>query len=262
MKPEAMANTAKPTGRTKSARDDPRADDVQAALAWLEKHGTARYRDQLSARFAIHTEKACGTSMTDVKALARTIGKDHELAQALWNTGWHEAKALACHVADPKLLSPALMDAWCRDFRNWADCDTACFLLFDKSPHAFSKVKQWAMRKPEFQKRAAFALLAGCALHDKKGPDDPYLAMLPLCEKAANDDRNFVKKGVSWALRTIGTRSAACHTATIQLAERLAASSDRTERWIGKDVLRDITRPLIARRVAKREMNRSVTKRK
>ncbi len=234
-----------------------READVKAALKLLESHGTKRYREQLSARFAIHTDQAFGTSMPDVQKLAKTIGKDHELALLLWDTGWHEAKALATHLADPKLVTPSMMDAWCADFQNWADCDTACFLLFDKTPHAFSKVKQWAKRKPEFEKRAAFALLAGCALHDKKGPDEPYLELLPLCEKAANDERNFVKKAVSWALRSLGSRSVVCREAALEVAERLAASTDKTERWVGKDVLRDINRPMIAKRAEKRDTKRT-----
>lgn len=237
-----------------------RTSDVKAALQWLEAHGTKRYRDQLSARFAIHTDQAFGTSMPDVQKLAKTIGKDHELALLLWATGWHEAKALATHIADPKQVTPAQMDAWCADFRNWADCDTACFLLFDKTPHAIAKVKQWAKRKPEFEKRAAFALLAGLALHDKNGPDAPYLDLLPLCEKAANDERNFVKKAVSWALRSMGSRSVACREAALDVAERLAASTDRTERWVGKDVLRDIQRPMIAERTRKRDAKRAAKK--
>lgn len=237
-----------------------RTSDVKAALQWLEAHGTKRYRDQLSTRFAIHTDQAFGTSMPDVQKLAKTIGKDHELATLLWATGWHEAKALATHIADPKQVTPAQMDAWCADFRNWADCDTACFLLFDKTPHAIAKVKQWAKRKPEFEKRAAFALLAGLALHDKNGPDEPYIALLPLCEKAANDERNFVKKAVSWALRSMGSRSVACREAALDVAERLAASTDKTERWVGKDVLRDIQRPMIAERTRKRDAKRAAKK--
>lgn len=234
-----------------------RTSDVKAALQWLEAHGTKRYRDQLSTRFAIHTDQAFGTSMPDVQKLAKTIGMDHELALLLWATGWHEAKALATHIADPKQVTPAQMDAWCADFRNWADCDTACFLLFDKTPHAIAKVKQWAKRKPEFEKRAAFALLAGLALHDKNGPDPPYLDLLPLCEKAANDERNFVKKAVSWALRSMGSRSVACREAALEVAERLAASADKTERWVGKDVLCDIQRPLIAERARNRDAKRA-----
>lgn len=244
---KALPRNVTPAGRTA---------DVKSALDWLKAHGTVRYRDQLATRFAIHTDKAFGTTMVDVKKLAKTIGKDHELAEVLWKTGWHEAKALATFVADPNLTTPALMDAWCADFSNWADCDTACFVLFDKTQHALAKVKQWAKREPEFERRAAFALLASCALHDKKGPDEPYIALLPLCERAASDERNFVKKAVSWALRSLGGRSAVLNGHVVALSTRLAASGVSSERWIGRDVLRDITRPLIATRVKKRDLRR------
>ena len=121
-------------------------------------------------------------------------------------------------------------------------------------------VKRWAKRKLEFEKRAAFALLASVALHDKKGADTPLIDLLPLCAAAASDERNFVKKGVSWALRSLGGRSARSHEAVLKLACDLAGSKNATERWVGKDVLRDITRPLIAKRVATRDVKRAKLK--
>lgn len=189
-----------------------------------------------------------GASVGDMRALARRIGRDHVLAEQLWNSGWYDGRMLACFLADPAQVTPGMMDAWAADFDNWATCDTACFHLFDKTPFAFAKVREWAGRNDEFVRRAAFALLASVALHAKKLPDAPFLECLTLCAGAASDDRNFVKKGVSWALRGVATRSPACHAATLALAERLAASADRTERWVGKDVLRDVTRPLVRKK--------------
>jgi len=144
------------------------------------------------------------------------------------------------------------MDRWCRDFDNWAICDTLCFVLFDRSPHAWKKVALWAGRRDEYAKRAAFALLASLAGHDKESPDDRFLKTLPLIQKAASDDRNFVKKGVSWALRGIGHRSLGLHTAAVSLATELSKSQDATERWLGKDVLRDLKRPAVRARLQRR----------
>jgi 3-methyladenine DNA glycosylase AlkD len=101
-------------------------------------------------------------------------------------------------------------------------------------------------------KRAAFALLAGVALHDKNAPDKPFLTSLRLIERAATDERNFVKKGVSWALRSIGHRNAALHGASVKTATRLAESADATARWIGKDALKDLTRAQVVKRVGGR----------
>jgi 3-methyladenine DNA glycosylase AlkD len=143
------------------------------------------------------------------------------------------------------------MDAWCRDFDSWAICDTACFHLFDKTLHAWGRVAAWAGRKGEFQKRAAFALLASLALHDKKSADTHFLRGLGLVERASADDRNFVKKGVNWALRAVGTRNRILHSAAIELAERLSLSTDATPRWIGKDALRELRGPVVAKRLTK-----------
>jgi 3-methyladenine DNA glycosylase AlkD len=177
-----------------------------------------------------------------IRELAKSLGRDHALALGLWETGWYEARMLACFVADPKQLTAAEMDRWCRDFDNWAICDTACFHVFDRSPLAWRKLKVWAKRKPEFQRRTAFALIASVALHDKKAEDQRFLDCLPLIELAATDERNFVKKGVSWALRGIGRRNVALHAAASAVARRLAAAQSTAARWIGKDALRDLAR--------------------
>ena len=159
------------------------------------------------------------------------------------------ARMLASLIDDPAQVTPAQMDRWRRDFDNWAICDTVCFHLFDRTPHAFRKIAQWRKDRDEFGRRAAFALLACVALHDKKAPDRQFLDVLPLIESAAPDGRNFVKKGVSWALRGIGHRNAVLHAAAVELAGALAKSAEQAARWVGKDALRDLNRPLVTRKV-------------
>ncbi|HEX6850606.1 MAG TPA: DNA alkylation repair protein [Candidatus Polarisedimenticolaceae bacterium] len=225
--------------------------DVETVIAWLKRRGTKKNRDGM-ARYAIPSDRAFGVSVGDLRDHAKALGRDHDLAAALWATGWYEARMLACFVDDPAAVTPAQMDRWSRDFDNWAICDHATFHLFDRTPHAFGRVKAWSRSREEFVKRAAFALLAAVALHDKRAPDAVFLEGLRLIERAANDERNFVRKGVSWALRSIGHRNRACHAAAVELSERLAASADATERWLGKDALRDLNRAAVVRRVASR----------
>jgi 3-methyladenine DNA glycosylase AlkD len=208
---------------------------LAGALAALEARGKASTREGM-ARYGIVAAKAFGVPVGDIRQIAKGLGRDHELADALWRTGWYEARLLAAFVDDPKAVTGEQMDRWAGECENWADCDTICFHLFDKTPHAFARVDQWAADEREFVRRAAFALLASLALHDKKCADEPFLRRLPLIEAAAADPRNFVRKGVSWALRGIGGRkSSALRDAARALADRLAGSSDRTARWIGRD---------------------------
>lgn len=205
------------------------------ALAWLEAQGTEEGRAGM-ARYGIVASKVFGVSVANIRVLAKQLGRNHALADELWRTGWYEARLLAAFVDDPNEVTPAQMDRWAGDFENWADCDTLCFHLFDKTPHAFAKVDQWAPDEREFVRRAAFALLASVALHDKKAEDAPFLERLPLIEAAAADPRNFVKKGVSWALRGIGGRkSPALRAAAREVADRLTVSVDKTPKWVGRD---------------------------
>lgn len=218
--------------------------DVSSVLAILETLGQPRFRADMATRYGIVTKDAFGVPMAAMRALAQKLGRDHALAETLWATGNYEARTVAAMIAEPERVTPALMDRWCRDFDNWAICDTVCFKLFDQTPHAWAKIEKWAGRREEFQKRAAFALLACVALHDKKATDEAFLRALAWIEMAAGDNRNFVKKAVSWALRAVGTRRAALKDATVELARSLAASDDASRRWIGKDALRALTKPV------------------
>ncbi|MEP7326003.1 MAG: DNA alkylation repair protein [Gemmatimonadota bacterium] len=211
------------------------------ALAWLKRHGTKRTRDGM-ARYAIPSDHAFGVTVADIRLLARRLRRDHWLAAELWDSGWYEARMLTAFVAEPARVTPALMDRWARDFDNWAICDTLCFHLFDRTPHAWAKVAQWSRRREEFVKRAAFATLWGLALHDKDSPDRLFAQGLRIIEREAKDDRNFVKKAVSMTLKAIGKRKRALNPAAIAVARRLAGSPDAGARWVGKDALRELMR--------------------
>lgn len=220
--------------------DTPRARAADA-VASLKKLGSKAGRDGM-ARYGLPSTKAFGVPMNQIQKLAKSLGRDHDLAAALWDTGWYEARLLASYVDLPERVTPAQMDRWCKDFDNWGICYTVCFVLFDRTPHAFDKISQWSRLTDEFDRRASFALLASVALHDKTAADEAFRKCLPLIEKAAADERNFVKKGVSWALRGIGKRNGALRAEALELARRLAASSDAASRWVGKDALRDLAK--------------------
>lgn len=218
------------------------APDVQGVLDQLAAKADPVHRANLGPRYGIEAPTALGVRMADLKALARTIGRDQGLAEALWDTGVYEARLMTSMIAEPKAVTPALADRWRADFDNWAVCDTLCFNLLDRTPFAFDLVDRWVALNDEFGRRGGFALLATLALH-KKGESQDFLDRLPLIEAGASDDRNFLKKAVSWALRAIGgKKDPVLRRAARDLAARLSASDNRTERWVGRDAARDFAR--------------------
>ena len=229
-------------------RQAPAGTRARDILAWLKRRGTKRNRDGM-ARYAIVAPKVFGVSVADLRDLSKELGRDHALASALWKSGWYEARMLTAFVDEPERVTPVQMDRWARDFDNWAICDALCFHLFDRTPHAWSKIGQWGRRREEFVRRAAFALLASVALHDKGAPDARFVRALPLIERAASDDRNFVKKAVSWALRSIGRRNVALNRKAVAVSRRLIATDEPAARWVGRDALRELTSAAVVRRL-------------
>ena len=214
---------------------------TREVLAWLKKKGTRRTVLGM-ARYGIEAKRAFGVPMGTLLSLRKKLGKDHALATELWASGWYEARLLASLVGDPARVTPRQMNAWATSFENWADCDTVCFNLFDRTPFAWDRARQWVKSPWEFVKRGGFVLMACLALHDKAAPDKRFLALLPLIERGAKDERNFVKKAVSWALRGIGRRNRSLHAAAVAVAKRLALLQQPAARWVGHDALRQLAR--------------------
>jgi 3-methyladenine DNA glycosylase AlkD len=222
------------------------------AVEWLRSQGSETFRAGLK-RYGLPCDKAFGVPVGTIQKYGKTLGRDHALAQALWQSGWTDARMLASFVGEPDKVTATEMDGWCKDFDSWGIVDTVCFTLWDRSPHAWTKAAQWSKRKPEFEKRAGFVMMACLAAHDKTASDAAFTKFLPLIEEGAADDRNFVKKGVSWALRHIGHRNAKLHAAAVKTATKLSKSEDATQRWVGKDALRDLQRPLVMKKVRGRK---------
>ncbi len=233
-----MAAKKKASPKKAAAKQAP-ARDVKAVVVELKRAGSPAYKADMAKRYGIVTKaEVYGTTVANLRKMAKEIGYDHALAEKLWASGIHDARMLAAMVGDPALVTPAQMDRWVKDMDNWGIVDTACFHYWDRSPHAFKQIEKWAKAKDEFVKRAAFALLASCALH-KQGADAQFLRGLDLIEAHARDPRNFVKKAVNWALRAIGGKaSAKLRAAARETAERLSVSDDQTERWVGRDAMK------------------------
>jgi len=214
---------------------------TREVLAWLKKKGTRRTVLGM-ARYGIEAKRAFGVPMGTLLSLRKKLGKDHALATELWASGWYEARLLASLVGDPARVTRRQMNAWAASFENWADCDTVCFNLFDRTPFAWERPRQWVKSPREFVRRGGIVLIACLALHDKAAPDKRFLALLPLIERGAKDERNFVKKAVSWALRGIGRRNRSLNAAAVTVAKRLAQSKHTAARWVGHDALRQLAR--------------------
>lgn len=223
------------------------ADDV---IAWLKP-----LRNDANivgmGRFGIRTDNALGIPNAVLRPLARQIGKNHQRAIELWQSGIREARLLATFTDEPKKVGLDQARSWAAEFESWEIVDHSADLFVEAGLHGIL-IAEFAADDREFVRRAAFAMMAWGAVHLKKEPDATLLGWLPLIEKHAADPRNFVKKAVNWALRQIGKRNSTCHAPALSLAERLAESSDRTTRWIGRDAVRELTSDRVLKKIGQR----------
>jgi 3-methyladenine DNA glycosylase AlkD len=220
----------------------------------MEQLNSKAKPDQLDgmARFAIVGDTRLGVSVPDMRKIAKSIGKDHQLALELWDTGVPEGMIVAGMIAEPEKLTEQQMEAWVVDINSWDVCDQVCMNLFEKSPLAEKKIYDWSQREEEFVKRTAYALIACLAWHDKTASDDDFIKYFPLIVSGATDDRNFVKKAVNWALRNIGKRTQALNKAAIKVAYEIKDIDAKSARWIASDAIRELESEKIQERLKKK----------
>ncbi|MBW2059215.1 MAG: DNA alkylation repair protein [Deltaproteobacteria bacterium] len=200
-------------------------------------------------KFGMTGDKRLGVSVPELRKLAREIGRDHMLALELWKTGIPEAKIVAGMVGDPERLTERQMESWVKGFDSWDVCDQVCMNLFEKSPLVMKKIHDWSEREEEFVKRAAYALIACLAWHDKEAKDEVFIELLPLIKRGATDGRNFVKKAVDWALRSIGKRNPSLNRAAIKTAGEIQGVDSKSSRWIASSTLRELTSEAVQERL-------------
>ena len=223
-----------------------RAEDIIARIKSLANSKNV----EGMARFGINPTNTYGVSIPILRKMAREIGKDHELALELWETGIHEARMLACFIDRPDMVTEEQLESWVKNFDSWDVCDQCCGNLFDRTGFAHKKAVEWCVREEEFVRRAGFVLMACLAVHDKKAGDQAFIEFLPLIKTHSRDERNYVKKAVNWALRQIGKRNQNLNEVAIKTAEEIRQMDSRSARWIASDALRELTGDAVQKKLA------------
>ncbi|QEC80555.1 DNA alkylation repair protein [Mucilaginibacter ginsenosidivorax] len=213
---------------------------VDEVIGLLRQQASPSYLAGMQ-RFGIDNSRALGVKLPNLRKLAKSIKKDHLLAQQLWDTGIHEARIIASLVDDPKMVTGQQIDNWTSDFYSWDLCDQVCGNLFDRTTFAIPKAIEFSARDEEYIKRAGFVLMAEYAIHNKLATDDVFLPFFSLIEREAWDNRNFVKKAVNWALRQIGKRNNTLKMEAIATANRILKQNHKSAKWIAFNALTELS---------------------
>ncbi len=224
---------------------------VKEIIKTLESFARPENLDGM-ARFAIVGDKRMGVSMPNVRKIAKGIGKNHQLARELWRTGIPECMIVAGLIGEPDKLTEKQMEKWVQDFNSWDVCDQVCGNLFDKSPFVLNKIHEWSDRVEEFVKRAAFVLIAITAVHNKTANDKYFIDFFPLLIKGSTDERNFVRKAVNWAIRSIGKKNLNLNNEAINLSNKISQIESKSAHWIAADAIRELKSEAVQKRLNKK----------
>jgi len=209
------------------------------------------------ARFGINTENALGISVTEIRKLAKSIEKSNDLAIKLWESNLHEARILATIIADKDSFDIEAAKKWAKEFNSWDITDQAAMNLFKYLPFIYDLIDIWAESDEIFEKRAAFACIATIGGKQKNLESSRISHFLTVIIEKADDERNFVKKAVNWALREIGKRNERYRQQVVAICEEKLSKKDlsKAEKFVYADALKELSNEKIIERVAKKKLN-------
>lgn len=219
------------------------SNDTDVVLNKLKRIANLEVAVFKAKKFGISTNNALGVFQKEINQIAKETGKNSELAMALFKTDIYEAKLLASKIFTPKDLTKTLVETWTSGFDNWEICDSFSMVIYAKSPMACWVIDTFKNKSSEFEKRTAFATMAGYCMADKMAENEIFIAFFKDLVDASNDERIYVRKAVNWALRSIGKRNKDLNMLAQEVALELSNSNNKTARWIGSDAYKELSNP-------------------
>jgi len=188
------------------------------ALKSLEANGTAQNR-KVYARHGI-SEPMYGVSYAHQYKLAKQVGRDQAIADALWKSGNHDARVLATLVADPAKIKKSTLSAWAKGMGNRCQSGELARLVA-QTPWAWDLASKWCASKAVREQWAGWAVVARLAMEPSDDPDEVYEASLEAIEAGIATAENFTRYGMNGALIAIGGRNAKLRKLATAAAKRI-----------------------------------------
>lgn len=184
----------------------------------LERAGSAQTRKTYARHGAC--EPMFGVSFATLKTMVKRIGVDHELALALWDTGNHDARVLACKIADPAQMKATDLDRWAKA-TSMRMCGGYVAMLAAEGRHGFDKAEKWLASSDERLRVTGWGLVGQLASLDENTPDEWFSKLLERIEKTIHSALNDEREAMNSAVISIGGRSAALRKAALAAAKRI-----------------------------------------
>jgi len=168
--------------------------------------------------------KSFGIGLTQLRKLAKQIGRDHELAQQLWKSDVYDAKTIGLLIDDPKQLSREQVEEQVEELQGgmFAHVFASCDATLAKTPFAFELAGDWMESKDDVRRRCGYTLLYELSKKNPKGMDDDYLlSRIEHIRREIDGEGMEIRGAMAGALIGIGKRNKKLNKAAIRVAKAI-----------------------------------------
>jgi len=196
--------------------------NTQDVLALLEENRNERGIAHWNKRSS--KLKSFGIGLTQLRKLAKQIGRNHELAAELWESDVYDAKVIGLLIDEPKKLTREQAEGQVEELQQgmlthvFASCDAT----LAKTPWAFDLAREWMESDDPVRRRCGYGLLYELSKKNPKGMDDAFLLeRIDRIENSIRDEEMWVRESMAGALMGIGKRNRVLNTAAIRAAKAI-----------------------------------------
>lgn len=144
-----------------------------------------------------------GVSFRNLRKMAKAIGKDHELALALWESDNVDAQSLATMIMDPLKLDIKKTELWLKNLKYSLLIGLLAEVV-SKTDFAYAALKKWTSRKSAPIKAAGYSLLTRMLKNGKKFESDMLDSYLLKIRNEIHKSPNQARQAMNNALIAIG----------------------------------------------------------
>ncbi len=163
--------------------------------------------------------KSYGIGLTQLKKIAKEIGKDHELAQKLWKEDFLDCVLLSIMLEEPKKVTREQVEEQKEHLNYWMLAHTYCSVLLAKVTFIKELADQWTASSDTTEKRCGYLVLYEIAKSNKKLTDDYFIPYLETIEAELQSQENFVKDAMNNCIWMIGSRNKVLHEIALRVGQ-------------------------------------------
>ncbi len=167
--------------------------------------------------------RSFGIGLTRLRKLAKQIGRNRELAQALWKTDVYEARVIALLIDDPARITRDQAEQQVGELAGGmlAHVFASCDATLAKTSFVVELADKWVRSEDPVRRDCGYGLLYEVSkFSGKKAPgEDYFLAHIERIAASIRTESEKVRLSMGAALMGIGKRSAVLNRAALRVAQ-------------------------------------------